>query len=563
MMDLLHTLFTASPIVALFLCLAIGYALGKIRIGRFQLGGMPGTLFAAILLGQAGVAVDDNIKTMFFALFIYSLGYVSGPQFFRSLGRSTLDQVHLAVFSSVVIFVTVWCLAQVLDLDKGTAAGLLAGSTTESASVGTAGETLIHMDIDDELKDSLVANITVTYAITYLFGFTLVVFFTSAIAPRLLGIDLKDAAREYERALGGTDAELEPGQEAALRPVLVRVYRVTNPEAVGTTLGRFAEVYGDGVHIQQLARRGRQQHLSDDLTLKKWDRVTLVGRRDVIVPAGKFLGVVTAQVEGLEFVGESRDVVVTQKRLIGTTLRDARKLVDPEMHRGVFATHLSRLGRDIEIRPLTRLQAGDMLTLYGPAENVEKSARAIGYTVDQGHGVDYIYLGLGIIVGILVGMITVPIAGASVALHTGGGCLISGLLFGWLRSKRPSFGSLPTPTAIHLRDFGLAMFIASVGLAAGPEAAEVLREQGIILPILAITLVSVTLLASLYYAKLVLKMEPVVICGALAGILTCTPALNAIVAEADSESPVIGYTVPYAIANVLLTLLGPVIVLTV
>ncbi|MGW8369791.1 MAG: aspartate-alanine antiporter-like transporter, partial [Gammaproteobacteria bacterium] len=502
MMDLLHTLFTASPIVALFLCLAIGYALGKIRIGRFQLGGMPGTLFAAILLGQAGVAVDDNIKTMFFALFIYSLGYVSGPQFFRSLGRSTLDQVHLAVFSSVVIFVTVWCLAQVLDLDKGTAAGLLAGSTTESASVGTAGETLIHMDIDDELKDSLVANITVTYAITYLFGFTLVVFFTSAIAPRLLGIDLKDAAREYERALGGTDAELEPGQEAALRPVLVRVYRVTNPEAVGTTLGRFAEVYGDGVHIQQLARRGRQQHLSDDLTLKKWDRVTLVGRRDVIVPAGKFLGEETAQVEGLEFVGESRDVVVTQKRLIGTTLRDARKLVDPEMHRGVFATHLSRLGRDIEIRPLTRLQAGDMLTLYGPAENVEKSARAIGYTVDQGHGVDYIYLGLGIIVGILVGMITVPIAGASVALHTGGGCLISGLLFGWLRSKRPSFGSLPTPTAIHLRDFGLAMFIASVGLAAGPEAAEVLREQGIILPILAITLVSVTLLASLYYAKL-------------------------------------------------------------
>jgi aspartate-alanine antiporter len=563
MMDLLHTLFTASPIVALFLCLAIGYALGKIRIGRFRLGGMPGTLFAAILLGQVGVEVDDNIKTMFFALFIYSLGYVSGPQFFRSLGRSTLDQVHLAVFSSVVIFVTVWCLAQVLDLDKGTAAGLLAGSTTESASVGTAGETLTHMAIDDELKDSLVANITVTYAITYLFGFTLVVFFTSAIAPRLLGIDLKNAAREYERALGGTDAELEPGQEAALRPVLVRVYRVTNPEAIGTTLGSFAEHYGEGVHIQQLARRGRQQHLSDDLTLKKWDRVTLVGMRDVIVPAGKFLGDETAQVEGLEFVGESRDVVVTHERLIGTTLRDARKLVDPELHRGVFATHLSRLGRDIEIRPLTRLQAGDMLTLYGPAENVEKSARAIGYTVDQGHGVDYIYLGLGIIVGILIGMITVPIAGASVALHTGGGCLISGLLFGWLRSKRPWFGSLPTPTAIHLRDFGLAMFIASVGLAAGPEAAEVLREQGIILPILAIALVSVTLLASLYYAKLVLKMEPVVICGALAGILTCTPALNAIVAEAGSESPVIGYTVPYAIANVLLTLLGPVIVLTV
>jgi len=562
-MKMLHDLFVASPIVALFLCLAVGYALGKIRVGRFRLGGMPGTLFAAILLGQAGVEVDDNIKTMFFALFIYSLGYVSGPQFFRSLGRSTLDHVHLAVFSSIVIFVTVWSLAQVLDLDKGTAAGLLAGATTESASVGTAGETLAHMDIDAEQKSSLIANITVTYAITYLFGFTLVVFFTSAIAPRLLGINLKEAAREYERQLGGTESDLEPGQETAIRPVLVRVYRVLNPEAISTTLGEFAGRYGDGAHIQQVTRSGRQQHLAPELTLARGDRVTLVGRREGIVPAGKFLGEETANVEDLDFVSESRDVVVTHKALVGTTLDDARQLVDPEMHRGVFATNLSRLGRNIVIRPRTRLQAGDVLTLYGPAENVEKSARAIGYSIHQGHGVDYIYLGFGIIVGILIGMITVPIAGASVALHTGGGCLISGLIFGWARSKRPYFGSLPTATAIHLRDFGLAMFIASVGLSAGPDAMVVLREQGVMLPILALTLVSVTLLSSLYYAKHVLKMDAVVICGALAGILTCTPALNAIVAEAGSESPVIGYTVPYAIANVLLTLLGPVIVLTV
>ncbi len=562
-MELLHDLFIASPILALFFCLAIGYTLGKIRIGRFQLGGMPGTLFAAILLGQAGVEVDDNVKTLFFALFIYSLGYVSGPQFFRSLGRSTLDHVHLAVFSSVVIFVTVWTLAQILDLDKGTAAGLLAGSTTESASVGTAGETLSHMNISDDEKSSLIANITVTYAITYLFGFTLVVFFTSAIAPKLLGIDLKEAAREYERKLGDTDADFEPGQESAIRPVLVRVYKLINEPVIGLTLGEFADKFHDGVHIQQVVRRGRQRTLDPGLTLARGDRVTLVGMRDAIVPAGKFLGEETANVDDLDFVSESREVVVTHKALIGTTIREARKLVNPDVHRGVFATRLSRLGRDIDILPRTRLQAGDVLTLYGPAENVEKSANAIGYSVDQGHGVDYIYLGLGIIAGILIGMITVPIAGASVALHTGGGCLISGLVFGWLRSKRPTFGSLPTATAIHLRDFGLAMFIASVGLAAGPEAADVLREQGVMLPILAITLVSVTLLTSLYYAKTVLKMNPVVICGALAGILTCTPALNAIVREADSESPVIGYTVPYAIANVLLTLLGPVIVLTV
>ena len=126
-MQLIHSLFEHSPIIALFVCVALGFAIGKIRIGQLQLGGIPGTLFAAILIGQIGVEVNEGVKTIAFALFIYSLGYVSGPQFFSSLGRSTLNQVHLSVFTSLVVFVTVWSVAQIFDLDKGTAAGLLAG----------------------------------------------------------------------------------------------------------------------------------------------------------------------------------------------------------------------------------------------------------------------------------------------------------------------------------------------------------------------------------------------------------------------------------------------------
>jgi AspT/YidE/YbjL antiporter-like protein len=180
---------------------------------------------------------------------------------------------------------------------------------------------------------------------------------------------------------------------------------------------------------------------------------------------------------------------------------------------------------------------------------------AIGYAIGK------VRIGrfqLGIIVGILIGMISVPIDGSPVALHTGGGCLI----FGWLRSKHPTFGSLPAATALHLRDFGLAVFVASVGLAVGPQAMVLLAEQGVLLPILAVVVVLVPIVSSMYYAKYVLKMNPVVICGALAGVLTCTAGLNAIVAAADSETPVLGYTVRSAVANILLTLLGPVIVLT-
>jgi aspartate-alanine antiporter len=562
-MEFLHKLFTSSPIVALFLSVAIGNVIGKLQIGRFRLGGMPGTLFAAILIGQAGVPVDENVKTIFFALFIYALGYVSGPQFFRSLGRSTLDQVHLSVFSSAVVFAVVWLMAAFLDLDKGTAAGLLAGATTESASVGTAGETLGHIGLDPEAVDSLRTNIAITYAVTYLFGFTLVVFFVSAIAPRLLGIDLKAAAREYEVTLGDTGEELEFGQEQAVRPIVVRVYRVTNPEVAGMTVEEFDHRFDPDVHIQQVARGGRARRMVPTLKLGRGDRVLLVGQREHIVSAGNFLGTETGETSGLEFIGESRDVVVTRGQIVGISLGEARHLMDPDERRAVFATRIVRAGQDVPVRSGTLMQAGDVVTLYGPPGNLDNVTRVVGYEVQTGNITDYVYLGLGIVTGVLIGMITVPIAGAPVALHTGGGCLISGLLFGWLRSKRPTFGSLPAATAIHLRDFGLAMFIASVGLAAGPEAVEVLKERGLILPVLAISLVLIVLLSTLYYARYVLKMHPVLICGALAGVLTCTPGLNAVVEEADSEAPVLGYTVPYAMANVILTLLGPVIVLTV
>lgn len=561
-MEALRTLFDASPISALFLSLAVGYTIGKIRIGRFQLGGLAGTLFAAIIIGQVGVEVDQNIKTMSFAVFIYTLGFVSGPQFFQSLGRSTLDQLHLTIVCSLIIFCTVWGLAQLVDLDKGTAAGLLAGATTESASVGTAGDALANMDFDEETQKTLQANIAVTYAITYLFGFTLVVFYVTNLAPRLLGVNLRDAAKAYEQDMGETQSRLEPGQQQAFSSLVVRVYRVTRAEAVGRTLAYLREGSREKVHVQQVMRNEEIRKLSPDMHLARGDLVTLIGVRDAIVTAGRMLGEEVTELNEIELISETRDVVITKKGIAGRTLEEARASIDPNLRRGVFTLRLNRADRDIKIRRSTRLEGGDVITLHGPTDTVATTANAIGYSVDQSKGVDYVYLGLGIVAGIIIGLFTVPVAGSEVGLHTGGGCLISGLIFGWLRSKRPTFGSMPAATAMHLRDYGLAIFIASVGLASGPQALALLQEKGIMLPVLSLIVVLVPLISCTFYAKLVLKMNPVVICGSLAGMLTCTPALNALVSEAESEAPVNGYTVPYAVANVILTLLGPIIVLT-
>ena len=560
---MVKSLIVGTPILALFLCVAVGYAIGKIRIGSFQLGGIVGTLFAAIVIGQIGVPVDAQIKTMAFAMFIYSLGYVSGPQFFNSLGRSTLNQVHLVAFCTIVVFLTVWALAVIFDLDKGTAAGLMAGATTESASIGTASEALATIGLDDATLKQMRANIGVTYAVTYLFGFTLVVFFVSVVAPRMMGVDIKITAKEYEKELGDIGEILETGQEDALRKVMARVYKLELEQADGMTVADFEEKHSYDIVVQQLVRRRRERLVAPDLKLAMGDRIVLIGKLEALVEAGNFLGEESVDTHGAGFVGETRDVVITNKKLIGATIQEARMLINPKKRRGVYATRLVRVGFDIEMRPNTRAQAGDIITLYGPSDMIDSAASEIGYSMDRSDAVDYVYLGLGIIVGILIGMITVPIAGAPVALHTGGGCLISGLVFGWLRSKKPTFGSLPPATALHMKDFGLAVFVASVGLEVGPRAMELLIDKGLLLPFLAAVMVLVPLISSMYYARYVLKMNPAVICGALAGLLTCTAGLNAAVAASDSETPVLGYTVPYAIANVTLTLMGPVIVFVV
>ena len=562
-MEMLHAFFHNSPIIALFLSLAIGYGIGNIKFGNFQLGGLAGTLFAAILIGQVGIDVDMEVKSIAFALFIYALGYTSGPQFFGSLGRNTLNQVHLAVFSTLIVFVTIWSLAQILDLDKGTAAGLLAGATTESASIGTAGEALRHLGLSAEKVKTLETNIAVTYAITYLFGMLLVIFFSSRVAPRLLTTDFKASAKELEKELGTDTDDLGEGEWYAFREVTSRVFWVQQGVGEGLSIASLEEPYDGNVIVERVVRTNRQLGVTPTLTLEKGDRVALTGKRESLVKAGAMLGPDSGDLTGMSFIEKQRDVVITRSDIVGITLRELKEKIDPSDRRGVYAVKLMRVDNQIKIRPETHLQSGDVITLEGPADHIQRAADALGYLIEPNNQVDYVYLGLGIIAGILLGMISVPIAGSPISLGIGGGCLISGLIFGWMRAKHPTFGSLPPATALHLRDFGLAIFIASVGLAAGPQALTMIQKEGLLLPVLAFVVVLTPLIASTFYARFILKMSPAIICGALAGLLTCTAGLNAVVVEADSETPVLGYTVPYAIANVLLTFLGPVIVLTV
>jgi putative transport protein len=560
-MELLHTFFQKIPMAALFLSVAAGYWIGNFKIGNFSLGGMAGTLLVAVVIGQVGVPVDPVIKDMMFALFIYATGYVSGPQFFASLNRKTISQLHLALISAIAVFVLIFVVAKVMGFDKGTAAGLLAGATTESASIGTAGEAMQRLGLAADKVKTLQANIGVTYAITYLFGMLTVIFFASRVAPRLMGIDLKREAQKLESTLGGSGTKLAPGQYDAFGALRARVYEVTQTEAVGMTVVDLEARFD--VRVEQAAHLEKRVDVTPELTLQTGYRLALQGELGRVRNAGKFVGKETANLSAMGFINEERDVVVTRKELMGKTIAQAREMLDFKHRYGVYATRLRRLDQEIEAFPQTELHSGDVVRLVGAAEDVAKAADEIGYSQIPSKVVDYVYLGLGVLAGILIGMISVSVAGVPVGLGTGGGCLISGLIFGWLRAKHPTFGNLPGSTAQYLRDFGLAVFIASVGLATGPQAIAQIKQYGVTLPIIGFCVALVPCLVMVFYGRFVLKMNPILICGAITGNLTCTPGLNGVIEAADSSTPVLGYTVSYAISNVLLTFLGPVIVFTV
>jgi putative transport protein len=379
-MELMHTFFNKIPMAALFLSVAIGYWIGKLRIGNFQLGGMAGTLLVAVIIGQIGVPVDPVVKSMMFALFIYATGYVSGPQFFASLNRKTVSQLHLALISAISIFMLIFVVVKVMGFDKGTAAGLLAGATTESASIGTAGEALQRLGLESDKVKKLEANIGVTYAITYLFGMLTVIFFASRVAPRLLGIDLKREAQKLESILGGTGTKLAPGQFEAFADLRARVYRVTAEEAIGVTVGDLEARFD--VKVEQAALQELRIDVTPELTLQTGQRLALLGEHGQVLRAGNFIGEETPNISAMGFLWEERDVVHTRKELVGKTLAQVRELFDFRHRYGVYATRLVRLDQEIEMFPQTELHSGDVVRLVGAAEDVAKAADEIGYSIE-------------------------------------------------------------------------------------------------------------------------------------------------------------------------------------
>ena len=552
-MEYVLTALRQNPELAVFLTLALGFALGSIQFGSFKLGNVVGTLLAGVLIGQLDIQVSGTVKVVFFDLFLFATGYKVGPQFIRGLGRTALPQVAVTVVLCVTSLLVTVIAAKALGYDTGTAAGLLAGAFTESTVIGTAGDAIARLGLPQATVDQLRNNIAVAYAVTYLVGTTGAVWFLSSLAPRLLRVDLAAEARKLgEHAAGGAgDGHLA----SAYREWDVRSYRLADRWA-GRQVSELEQSFApDRVFVQKIRRTEQLLDVEPATILAMGDALAVSARRRVVA-GGVPIGSEIEDRELLDYPVASLDVVLTNSALVDHTLDDVAQLHG----RGVALVRLVRSGEEIPFVPATTLNRGDLLRIIGPSRDVERAGQALGYIERPTATTDVVFVGLGIVLGGLFGLLSLNIGGLPISLTSSGGALIMGLVFGWLRSVYPTFGRIPEPALWVFDTIGLAVFIGIVGINAAPGFVDGLRRTGISLVIVGFVAAVLPHLMALLFGRFVLKMNPVILFGACAGAGTSTAALRAIQDEARSRVPVLGYTVPYALGNILLTAWGPVIV---
>jgi putative transport protein len=559
MMDWIHQIFQKSPEVALFLSLAVGYLIGQINFGKFQLGGVGGSLLAAVVISQAGVQIDNGVKSIMFAVFIYAVGYDSGPQFFNSLNRKTLREIAMAVFLAVSALVTVVVCAKVFGLNKGLAAGLAGGALTQSAIIGTAGDAIARLGLPVDQVKSLQSDVAIAYAVTYVFGSLGAIIVCVNILPKFMGQGLKEASLEAEKGLRGTAATHGPGQASALPALVGRAFRVG--AAGGRTVADIELAEQDMITIERIRRAGKAVEPRPDVMLQAGDVVLVVGRREVMVGAAPLIGDEVADTDGISVVMQTRQGVFTKKGMNHTTIAAVRSTVDRDLRHGIFIQEIRRADQPLPILPETELEHGDVITFYGSPQDTKRAVDAAGYELPYTNKTDFIYMGVGIVLGLLMGLIVVDVGGIPLTLGSGGGCLLAGLLFGWMRGKHPMYGVMPSAASQLLKDFGLAAFVAVVGLNSGLQAVVTVKQSGMTIFLLGVFVTMFPLLLTMVFGRYVLRYNnAALLAGALSGSRSANPAFGGVLDKAESAVPTVPFAITYALANVLLTLLGPLVV---
>jgi putative transport protein len=550
------------PEMAVFLTLAIGYSIGKIKVGAVTLGAVVGVLIVGVVIGQLGIKVSNDLKTAFFLLFLFAIGYRTGPGFFSGLRSSAFSQIALTVLFAFSALGLAYLLARAFGFDVGTAGGLMAGATSESAAVGTASDAIGRLGLDPPTTQKYISNVAVGFAVTYFLGVLFTVTFLSRVAPRILRANLVEECAKLERSMGAIG---EGAIATGYRPFAIRAYRA-DEGSLGKTVRVVEQGFldrGERLLVPRIRHGDAIEDATPDTVIRRGDVLAIAGRRGYVIAALPELGAEVDDRALVDFALDTVDVVVTKPSVRELALGDLIQRLGPDFFRGVGVRKIVRAGAELPLAYQTRLSRADVVTLVGIPRDVARVAAALGFADRPTNTTEMAIVAATVFVGGLVGIPALRLAGVEIGLSQSVGVLLAGLVLGWLRSVNRRIPRLPE-AAVNLFDsIGLTTYLGVMAISAGPSFLGGLRQSGVALVVAGLILGLGPHVLTLLAGKYVFRMHPGILLGVCCGAGTSTPSLAAVQEAARSKVPTLGYGVPYAIGNVFLALWGSVIVILV
>lgn len=555
-----------QPFFAIFGVVAIGMWLGARKVGGISLGSVVCIILVGLVLSisahtLAGVSLElpDILKTVFFNLFIFAIGVKIGPQFFAGLERDGWHLVTIGLIVAVLAPLVAFACGKFFDWPAGSVAGVLAGSNNSSATFGAASAALSgggRVLKDGETVALVTGALSAAFALCYTVSQVQFVLLMK-LMPKLAGFDAPAEAKKFEASMSAGNSAPLPGTveagDVVDTSIAIRSYRVSRETIGGHTI---EQIRAKAPRISiEMVRRGERWITPDDkMKLEAGDEVVVAAPLTAQVKVREALGPEIPDTEARARIPvHTVDVVVGKKSAAGKTLPALLASLGP----GLYANALFRAGAELPVDGGTPLKLGDTIRLTGAESKIDVLGDEVGQVIRASHVNDVLTLALGLLVGAALGAIPVPVFGVRISFGAAA-VLVTGIIFGWLKTRHPALGGPISEGGRSLLEvLGLNTFTAVLALNSGLAVYQVMQDGPIWSLILSCLIISaVPALIAWWVGRHLLKMNPSLLMGAIAGARQNTSSMQAAQEMSESAVPGIGYPVPLAITTVALSVVA-------
>jgi len=508
---------------ALFLIVALGFILGRIKVFGLSLD-VSAVIFVALVFGHYGIVIPRDFQYLGLVLFIFTIGIQAGPGFFESFKKEGRQLASFAVLLISVAALISVAIITVFHVDSNIVVGLLTGALTSTPGLAAA--------ID--YTGSPLASIG--YGVGYPFGVIGVILFIRFL-PKIIRVSVKKSEDDYNVKLKQEFPE-----------VLKRNFVVENENVVEKTIGELRIRFMTKAVVSRVVHNGKAITPTPQLVLHKGDLIKAVGTEEALRNVELLIGPVTEEEILLDPKYDVRSVLVTNKEVVNITIGQLNLLHTYN----ATITRIRRSGINISPSPNSKLQFGDKLVIASSKANMEMVAKVFGNDQKRLSDTDILPVALGIILGVLVGKISINLGSFSFSAGLTGGVLIVALVLSRIGKTGPILWTMTGAANQLIRQFGLILFLAAVGTGAGAKIVETFNVYGIELFLYGAAITLLPMLIAGLAGKWLFKMNILSLMGALSGSMTSTPGLAAADSMTDTNAHSIAYATVYPVAMVLL-----------